>query len=308
MNYLSLFDGIGAAHSALLPLGYQCIGISEIDKNCNDLISRKFGFRNFGNFTEWRTWNIDKPFDLVIGGSPCQSFSTLGMRQGANSLTGQLTLDYTDFICEHRPKFFLWENVGAALTIDGGHLFERMLYRFSQFGYGLAWRILNSRFFGVPQHRRRVFLVGCFGDPIGAGKILFETETMSGDIATSREKGQRDSTIATVNHFTDSTQSRMEKHHRRYRQNNSVVGTLATQIDSGAEQVDRLIIDNGRLRYLLPVECERVQGFEDNYTEGFSDSTRYRMLGNSMPVPVIRWIGERILAVDKGSMVLSKAG
>jgi len=107
----------------------------------------------------------------------------------------------------------------------------------------------------------------------------------------------------TVNCHKNGTQNQME----RYRHNNPCVGTLATQIDAGAEQIPRLVLDNNRVRYLTPLECERLQGFPADYTAGFSDSRRYRMLGNSMPVPVIRWLGERILAVEQ-MVRLSKAG
>jgi len=291
---MSCFDGVGAAHAALLPLGYKCFGISEVDKFCNQLIDRKYGFRNYGDFTKWREWeNID--VDCVIGGSPCQAFSTLGKREGAKSPTGQLTLDYVDFICTHRPKYFVWENVASVLTLDRGEVFRYLLAKFTERGYGVAWRILNSRFFGVPQHRRRVFLVGCFGSPTSAGKILFETETVSVRTTAIREAGQDDPSTVTLNHHTDSEHGKMDGHHRRYQENYPLVGCLTTQLDSGAEQVCLIVIDGDRARYLTPLEAERIQGFSDNHTAGFSNTQRYKMVGNSMAVPVIRWIGERIL-------------
>ena len=307
MNYFSICDGIGAAHSALLPLGFRCIGISEIDKSCNQLIERKYGFRNYGDFTKWKTWGSINA-DVFIGGSPCQSFSTLGKREGTKAPTGQLTLDYVDFVCTLCPKFFIWENVAAVLHINRGAVFRYMLAKFSERGYGLGWKILNSRFFGVPQHRRRVFLVGCFGSATSAGEILFETETMSVRPTAIQEPGQDDSSTVTFDYYTDGTQSKMDRHHKRYRQNNPVVGTLTTQICTGAEQVNLIVIDGNRARYLTPLEAERLQGFPDNYTAGFSDTTRYKMVGNSMSVPVIRWIGTRILTVDQKTKRWAKAG
>jgi DNA (cytosine-5)-methyltransferase 1 len=303
MDYFSICDGIGASHCGLLPIGYRCVGVSEIDKFCNQLIETKYDFRNYGDFTKWKTWGKIKT-DLVIGGTPCQSFSTSGKRAGAQSTNGSLTFEFVNFICTHRPKYFLWENVAAVLFADKGRLFAGMLAKFSQFGYGLAWKILNCRHFGVPQHRRRLFLVGCFGSATGAGEILFETETMPVPFEASHETGQDNSTAVTIDDYTNGKQSRME---RRYRNNYPFMGTLATQIDAGAEQIDRLVIDSNRIRYLTPLECERLQGFPDGYTLGFSDTQRYKMLGNSMPVPVIRWIGQRILAIDSRSTALAKA-
>lgn len=307
MRYFSICDGIGAAHVALLPLGFNCLGISEVDPNCNKLINSKYHFKNYDDFRAHKTWGHIEA-DLIIGGTPCQSFSTLGQRQGSKSPTGKLTLDYVDFICSNCPRYFLWENVASALSIDGGRLFQWMLNRFSQRGYGVAWRVLNSRFFGVPQNRRRVFLTGSFGNPTSAGEILFETKTMSISDTSIHKSNQEDSRAATINHWEDGRQSRMDKHSTRYRQNNSFLGTLTTQIDAGIEQITRLVIDDNRPRYLTPLECERLQGFPDNYTAGFSDTARYKMVGNSMPVPVIRWIGARILEVEQEQNVQSKAG
>jgi DNA (cytosine-5)-methyltransferase 1 len=310
VNYFSFFDGIGATHAALLPLGYQCIGVSEIDKQCNKLLETKFGFRNYGNFTNWKSWNFDKPFDLTIGGSPCQSFSSLGKRQGTESPNGQLTMQYVDFICSHRPKYFLWENVAAVLTHDGGRMFRWMLHQFTKFGYGLAWRVLNCRHFGgtsSAQHRRRVFALGCFDDPTSAAKILFESPKVSGCTKTSHETGKENLPAVAFGHCTDSMQNQKDRHRERYRLCNPILGTLTCQIDAGAEQVDRIVVDGGRPRYLLPREYELLQGFESDYTLGFSDSARYKMIGNSMPVPVIRWLGQRILAVDTEVTALARS-
>ena len=125
----------------------------------------------------------------------------------------------------------------------------------------------------------------------------------------NREARQANTPTAALRDNTDGLQSRRDKYHRaRYRQNNPVVGCLTTQIDGGAEQVDLLVIDGNRPRYLTPRECERLQGFPDGYTAGFSDTTRYQMIGNSMAVPVIRWIGERILAADRVARGLAQAG
>jgi DNA (cytosine-5)-methyltransferase 1 len=271
------------------------VGVSEIDKSCNQLIEKKYGFKNFGSLTDWKTWEHTNA-DLIIGGTPCQSFSTLGTMQGTRAATGRLTLDFVDFICKNNPKYFLWENVAAVLFIDRGQLFRWMLARFMQCGYGICWRVLDSRFFGIPQSRRRMFLTGCFGSPTRAGKILFETETVPIHTPKMQTACQENSRTDTFCDYTNGLQSGMDGYHSaRYRHNFQFVGTIACQIDAGVEQVNRLVIDNNRPRYLTPLECERLQGFPDKYTEGFSDTTRYRMIGNSMPINVIRWIGQRIL-------------
>jgi DNA (cytosine-5)-methyltransferase 1 len=190
-------------------------------------------------------------------------------------------------------------------------MFQWMLRRFMQCGFGVGYRILNSRFFGIPQHRRRVFAVGCFGSPTSAGKILFDSSPLSVSIAEEQAEEQTDIPTAALGDCRDRKQSRMEGHTvfhiERYGQNNPVVGTLTTQVDAGIEQISRIVIDDDRPRYLLPAECEKLQGFEAGYTEGFSDTQRYKMVGNSMPVPIIRWIGQRILQQERATAGRLKA-
>ena len=149
MDYFSVCDGIGAAHTALLPLGYHCAGVSEIEKNCNQLVQQKYGFKNYGDFRNWRDFKTEA-FSLVIGGSPCQSFSLLGSKRGFDDQRGGLTKDFIDFVCGYTPQWFIWENVPGIFSIDGGAPFRYFLSRFMQCGYGVAWRVLDAQFFGVP--------------------------------------------------------------------------------------------------------------------------------------------------------------
>ena len=312
MDYFSICDGIGAAHSALLPLGFRCVGVSEVDKFCNQLIDKKFGFKNYGDFTQWRDWgHIDA--EVVLAGTPCQSFSALGNLQGTRAPTGRLTLEFVRFICRNAPRWFIWENVPRVLLADRKRLWRYMCSQFSDRGYSLAWQVLDSQYFGVPQHRRRIFLIGHLGSPTGAAKVLFDPETLPIFDAEEQTTAQADSRTAPLGHYTDGgKRSRMvthtEQHYTRYRQNNSTVGTLTCQVDGGIEQITRLVMDGNRVRYLTPREYERLQGFPDDYTAGHSDTRRYKMLGNSMPVPVIRWLGQRILAVNREITSQSKAG
>ena len=181
MNYFSVCDGIGAAHAALLPLGYRCVGVSEIDKYCNQLIEEKYEgkIKNYGDLNEQWKWSIAyKSIRLAIGGTPCQPFSIIGNRRGKDDSRADITEEFVDFVCCETPRWFVWENVPGVFSIDNGRYFGRMVAKFSDFGYGVVWRVLDAQFFGVPQRRRRVYVVGCFGDPVRAGKVLFDTETV----------------------------------------------------------------------------------------------------------------------------------
>jgi DNA (cytosine-5)-methyltransferase 1 len=291
MNYFSVCDGIGAAHAALLPLGYRCVGVSEIDKYCNKLIENKYGFKNYGDFTEcigWKDfWQRDLRSTLFIGGTPCQSFSIIGNRKGAGDPRGKITEKYITFLGCRCPRWFIWENVPGVFSIDGGRFFGNFLYQLSDCGYGLAWRVLDAQFFGVPQRRRRVFLVGCFGDPISAGKVLFDTEPVQVPARKLQKTRRTDSRTAT-----------------RYSGNRSTSGTVMVNYAKGmcSDRIHQVVIDGDRPRKLTPLECERLMGFEAGYTDGFSNTQRYKMLGNSMVVPVVQWIGNRILQCERGML------
>ena len=296
MDYFSICDGIGAAHSALLPLGYQCAGVSEVDRYCNELVKSKFNFENFGDFSRWQTWGSINA-GLVIGGTPCTAFSFIGRRRGTQDSAGKLTPGFIQFVGTHRPRWVLWENVPGVFTIDKGRLFRWMLNRLSQFGYNCAWRVLDSQYFGVAQRRRRVFVVANLGNGYSAAKVLFDGSTIPIPTPKSRGTNQEDLRTNEVDFGKD-----------RYRGNNNVAGTLIASPGGGVERLGSIVLDNNRPRWLTLLERERLMGFPDGYTSGFSDSQRHRMLGNSMAVPIVRWIGQRILTVDRNTMELSRAG
>lgn len=195
MKYISLCDGIGAAHVAWQPLGWECLAVAEIDPYCNAVVGHHFGFSNLGDITKLtkeRILEYGKP-DLIIGGTPCQSFSLAGLRQGTASPNGQLIYRFVDIVQSVKPRWLLWENVYGVLSADNGAAFASFVHYLAQCGYGLAWRVLDAQFFGVPQRRRRVFLVGCLGNPAGAGKVLFESESLPWDPAPGGSETEDDS-------------------------------------------------------------------------------------------------------------------
>jgi len=188
MRYISLFSGIEAASVAWEELGWKPIVFSEIEPFPCELLRQRYpDVPNLGDITK-----IDwKPYagsvDIIVGGSPCQSFSIAGNREGLAGESG-LMFEYIRAVREVRPRYFIWENVPGALSSEKGRAFEQLLTEMDELGYGLAWRILDAQFFGVPQRRRRLFLVGCFGDPERAFEVLFERESLCWDNPSSREK------------------------------------------------------------------------------------------------------------------------
>lgn len=187
MRYISVFSGIEAASCAFGPLGMEPVAFAEVDAHASAVLAAHYpDVPNLGDVTKINWKKYRGKVDLVVGGSPCQSFSVAGKREGLQGESG-LMFEYIRAVREIRPRWFLWENVPGALSSEGGEAFRQLLAEMDKLGYGLAWRVLDAQFFGVAQRRRRLFLVGRLGacPPV---EVLIEPESMRGDYPSSREK------------------------------------------------------------------------------------------------------------------------
>ena len=190
MRYISIFSGIEAASVAWEPLGWEPVAFAEIEPfPCAVLAERFPNVPNLGSVIDidWSKYN-DGSVDVIVGGSPCQSFSIAGKREGLHGESG-LMFEYIRAVREVRPRYFIWENVPGAFSSEKGAAFHQLLREMDELGYGMAWRVLDAQFFGVAQRRRRVFLVGSLGNQ-SAAEILFEPDSLRWDIESSREKRQ----------------------------------------------------------------------------------------------------------------------
>jgi DNA (cytosine-5)-methyltransferase 1 len=140
--------------------------------------------------TKYKEWKLNEPIDLLVGGTPCQSFSVAGLRKGLDDPRGNLALVYLGIADKFKPKWIVWENVPGVLSSKGGRDFGSFLGALGELGYGFAYRVLDAQHYGVPQRRRRVFVVGCLGDWRSAAAVLFEQESLLGNPKKSRSKGQ----------------------------------------------------------------------------------------------------------------------
>ena len=191
MRYGSVCSGIEAASVAWEPLGWTASFLSEIDKFPRAVLAHHYPkVPLHGDFTTIRAGEYD-PIDLLVGGTPCQSFSVAGLRGGLADGRGNLALEYLKLAQRLRPKWLVWENVPGVLSSAGGRDFGSILGGLVELGYGFAYRVLDAQFFGVPQRRRRVFVVGYLGDWRRAAAVLFERDCLSGNPAPRREAGQR---------------------------------------------------------------------------------------------------------------------
>lgn len=188
MKYVSIFSGIEAATVAWHPLGWEPLAFSEIDPFPSTVLQHHYpDIPNLGDITkiDWRPYV--GAADIVVGGSPCQSFSVAGKREGLAGASG-LMFEYIRAVRELRPRWFVWENVPGAFTSERG-AYRQLLSEMDEIGYGLAWRVLDAQFFGVAQRRERVFLVGSLGT-MRCAEVLFERESLSWDHQSSRQKRQ----------------------------------------------------------------------------------------------------------------------
>jgi DNA (cytosine-5)-methyltransferase 1 len=372
LTFGSVCSGIEAASVAWHPLGWRAAFVSEIDAFPRAVLNHRYPeVPLHGDFTTIEPGRYDR-IDLLVGGTPCQSFSIAGLRGGLADDRGNLALEYLRLADRLRPRWLVWENVPGVLSSNGGRDFGSILGGMVELGYGFAYRVLDAQHFGVPQRRRRVFVVGCAGDWRRAAAVLFERHSLSGHPAPSREAGQVAPTVPSRSSAggglgTDfDCDGGLIAHSLRAegfdasedgtgrgtplvpvafqtRGSNLDVGEISGTMGTNADRASgsapmvafaensraelRLegadgqrtgalnagggkpgqgvpMIAGAAVRRLTPRECERLQGFPDDWTlvpyrgKPAADGPRYKALGNSMAVPVMRWIGERIAAVD----------
>jgi len=295
MIYGSVCSGIEAATVAWHPLGWVPAWFSEIEKFPNQVLSHHYPKTpNLGDMTKICKRKDVSPIDLLVGGTPCQSFSVAGERGGLNDERGNLALEFCRILETLKPRWFIWENVAAILSSNQGQDFSIILGKMAKCGYGIAYRILDAQYFGVPQRRRRLYAVGYLGDWRKSVSALFEPSSLRGDSTASEKYGKALPKVV----YGETKETEDLTFVDAYNQGlSSVAPTLSLPNHNSS-----FVLDLGGIRRYSPMECERLMGFPVGYTDisGASRNARHAALGNSMVVPVMRWIGTRIKRVDLG--------
>ena len=403
MRYGSICSGVEAASLAWEPLGWQPQWFAEIEKFPSAVLAHHWPtIPNLGDITDDHFTERAGAIDLLVGGTPCQSFSVAGLRGGLDDDRGNLALRFCQIALHLSPRWIVWENVPGVLSSNGGKDFGSILGALVECGYGFAYRILDAQYFGVAQRRRRVFVVGYLGDWRPPAAVLFERKSLLGHTEESAEKrqevapavtggapysrtgnerveadalvptvagavsakwakgtggpaGDEAYNLVTVNAREDPIHTSGKDLPLGAKDRGHAIAFLPGQgADAGTlgiatEQAPTLrsgcdnygvvaIAENQRgelrtsdtvtnlnsgggkpgqgypailtraVRRLTPVECERLQGMPDNHTRipwrnkpaaECPDGPRYKAIGNSMAVPVMRWIGERIETVER---------
>ncbi len=188
ITFGSVCSGIEAASVAWHPLGWRASFLSEIEPFPRSVLQHHYpDVALHGDFTTIEAGQYDS-IDVLVGGTPCQSFSVAGLRRGLADARGGLTLEFARLTERLKPRWIVWENVPGVLSQDGGRAFGSFLGALAELGYGFAYRVLDAEFFGVPQRRRRVFVVGhSGGNWRRAASVLFERESLCGHTSTRRK-------------------------------------------------------------------------------------------------------------------------
>ena len=243
---------------------FNCVYANEIDKYACQIYRKNFGEGElYGGDIRNITTKAIPDHDLLVGGFPCQAFSIAGKRKGFNDTRGTLFFEICRIAKVKKPRLLLLENVKGLLNHEGGATFRTILLSLSELGYDCEWEVLNSKNFGVPQNRERVFIIGHLRGT-GGGQVF--------PIGEGNGK------------YYD---KQVQEFSRSYPRPRFHV--------SDSERTRRKIQSGLNIRRLTPTECERLQGFPDGWTEGLSDTQRYKCLGNAVTTNVIMEIGKRIL-------------
>ena len=403
IKIFSMFSGVGGFELGFQQanLQTQVVGFCEIDKYASQILETKFkGIKNYGDATTIDETKLPN-FDILVGGFPCQSFSMAGKRKGFDEARGTLFFDVARILAHKKPRNFILENVKGLLSHNKGKTFETILGILSNLGYIVEWELLNSKNYGVPQSRERMYIVGhlrgqsrpkvfsfregngvsetsrkkererssqvsstitsnykrgthAMGEQyilepkeltknLGQGQRVYSTNGASvsikaggggqggktglykipqatkqgyewadlGDsvnlqnlksktrrgrvgkqIAQTLDTGNQQYTIVQAT-ITPSRKNKSQNG-RRFKDNEEPMFTL-TQND-----VHGVMHNKTQIRRLTPIECERLQGFPDNWTKGLSDTQRYKCMGNAVTTNVVEWVVTQLYKKEMG--------
>ena len=318
MTHGELFAGISGFGVGFARSGIETVWRVENDPHCQRLLRSHYpDTLLLGDVKDCGAHNLP-PVDIISFGSPCQDLSVAGKRGGFAGERSGLFFEAIRIIRELRPTIAVWENVGGAQSSYRGRDFAVAIQALAESGaVDIGWAVLDARWFGVAQQRRRVFVVADFGGR-RAGQVLAIPSGLRGDTPPSREAGEDVAGTLTVgaNQYSGFPGEPVEvsyalnaKQGNRYdgesetfvfdwQSGGDVRHNVSTEHSSALQASQTPAVFQARIariRRLTPTEYERLMGHADGYTAGFSDAVRYRMLGNGVVVNVAEWIAQRIV-------------
>ena len=295
----SFFTGIGG-----FDIGFEAAGFSismqcEVEPFCQSLLRKHWpSVPLHPDITKLQNGDIPQS-DVWVGGFPCQdlSLARMGKRDGLRGSKSGLFYEFARLVREGKPRVILLENVAGLLSSHGGKDFGIVLSTLAELGYSVGWRTFNSKHFGVPQSRQRVYIVGCRGDGRGPGEILFESERGEGHSAKGRPHG-KESAPSFQEVIGDPSGEGPVIQALAY----CLYATSARHTGTDWSRNYVCYPKSGKVRRLVPSECEGVMAFPKGWTIPTKttlsaddlDSARYHALGNAVTPPVAEWLALRI--------------
>ena len=294
----SLFSGIGGFELGFESSGFETMFQCEKDEFCNKVLEKHWpNIPRSNDITKLDPATI--PFSHVwTAGFPCQdvSLARMGPRAGLKGAKSGLFHEFARLVEHRMPRVVLLENVHGLLSSHGGRDFEIVIRTLAELGYAVGWRVFNCKNFRVPQSRQRVYIVGCHRERTGPGKILFESECREGHVAPGGSDGKK-SVSPFKRVFGNPSESGPVVQGLAY----CLYATSARHTGTDWSRTYVTYPSTGRVRRLIPKECEGIMGFPEGWTDmpvfadqEEQDSARYHALGNAVTPPVIRWLARRI--------------
>ena len=296
MKFFDLFCGVGGFRLGMEANGNVCIGSCEIDKYARQTYAKNFGHEP--EYTDVREIDPGKleDFDCLCAGFPCQAFSIAGKRRGFDDTRGTLFFEIMRIAREKQPSILFLENVKGLLSHDKGETFRTIIESMDELGYDVEWQVLDSANW-VPQHRERIFIIGHLRGK-SRSQVFSPHDTFQDQDDRNTNKSQENisATLTTkqdrypnagfiVEPVSTLNKDTYRGNGRRMKSDNEDSFTITT-LDRHGIRLD------GKYRFFTPLECERLQGFPDGWTEGVSDIQRYKQMGNAVTATVVEYIAQ----------------
>lgn len=297
LKCIDLFAGIGGIRIPFQELGFQNVFSSEWDRAACDTYEANFGERPAGDITQIPAEAIPG-HDVLLAGFPCQAFSIIGKMQGFKDTRGTMFFEIARILEYHKPEAFLLENVKQLTSHDHGNTFKVILETLSQLGYSVKWKVLNALDFGVPQKRERIIIVG-FRDGAKTERFNFDFTPKPYSLESILEdEADVDPSLRVSEYILEKRKQRVEGKEIFYpsiwhenKSGNISILPYACALRTGASYNYQLV--NG-VRRPSSRELLRFQGFPDSFKIVVTHQEIRRQTGNSVAVPMIRVIAEKI--------------
>lgn len=305
IKFIDLFSGLGGFRLAFNSVGASCVFSSDIDKWANQTYFENFGEYPKGDITKINSDEIPE-HDILCAGFPCQPFSIAGRRLGFSDTRGTLFFEIERILKSKKPKSFILENVRGLVNHDKGNTFKTIKTSLEDLGYTIFYKILNSRDFGVPQNRERIYIVGFnkkvdFKFPKPLNQNINVIHFLESDVR-NHDLSEIAKNHLEKHHAELMKKKKLDKNHPLFAteirpsrcvfRNDGLSPCLTAKMGTGGNNVPVLVSEK---RKLTVRECLRIQGYPDNYKIKNNHSQSYKQIGNSVSVPVIKMIAEEMI-------------